>query len=219
MIVIAIGPQNTRARQRDHGQDGRQRRQHQRPRAPHRRLDDRIPTREARGHVRHRSGRRRMTVLRMIMPASAISPSRATKPNGALNASSATARSISAERRRREHQEQAVEKLCSWIMSSVSMTRNISGKILNSATLALALSSTAPPTSMRMPGGSVAAEISSMRRLDLRRHVGCLHAGSDVGAHRQDHVAVAPPQDRLLELVVHARHLRDRNSLRPSASG
>ena len=41
------------------------------------------------------------------------------------------------------------------------MARNMSGKILNSAAFALALSSTAPPTSMRMPGGSVAA-ISSI---------------------------------------------------------
>ena len=44
------------------------------------------------------------------------------------------------------------------------MARNMSGKILNSAALALALSSTAPPTSMRIPGGSVAA-ISSIAGL------------------------------------------------------
>ena len=41
------------------------------------------------------------------------------------------------------------EKLRSWNISSVSITRNITGNTLNSAALALALSSIAPPTSMR----------------------------------------------------------------------
>ena len=60
-----------------------------------------------------------------------------------------------------ENTRNSVEKLCSCTIRMVSMARNMSGKILNSAALALALSSTAPPTSMRMPGGSVAA-ISSI---------------------------------------------------------
>ena len=41
------------------------------------------------------------------------------------------------------------EKLCSWIISSVSITANMIGNTANSASLALSLSSIAPPSSMR----------------------------------------------------------------------
>ena len=41
--------------------------------------------------------------------------------------------------------------------------------------------------------------------------VGRLHAGHDIGAHRQRHIAVAPPQDRLFEPVGDFGQLRQRH--------
>ena len=84
----------------------------------------------------------------MIMPASAIRPSSATKPNGLPAISSAPVAPIrpsgavtntSARR----------EKLCSWIISSASITTAITGNTATSAPFALALSSIEPPVSMR----------------------------------------------------------------------
>jgi hypothetical protein len=48
-------------------------------------------------------------------------------------------------------------------------------------------------------------------RPDRIGHVGCLHAIDNVGAHRDRHVAVAPPQDRLLVSVFDLRDLRQRH--------
>ena len=84
----------------------------------------------------------------MIMPASAIRPSSATKPNGRLETSSAPVAPIrpsgavtntSASR----------EKLCSWIISSASITTAMTGNTTTSAAFALTLSSIEPPVSMR----------------------------------------------------------------------
>ncbi len=41
------------------------------------------------------------------------------------------------------------EKLCSWTISKVSITANMTGNTANSASLDLSLSSIAPPSSMR----------------------------------------------------------------------
>ena len=90
----------------------------------------------------------RMTVLRMIMPPSAINPSSVTKPNGMPDASrpavapirpSGAVNSVSASR----------EKLCSWIMRMTNIAMIITGKIANSETLALFNSSIEPPISRR----------------------------------------------------------------------
>src|SRR5258708_7524767 len=85
---------------------------------------------------------------RMIMPASAISPSSATKPNGwfaTLSPSDAPMIPSGAVRNTRIRRE----KLCSWIIRSVSMTITISGNRTKIDALPLADSSNAPPGSIR----------------------------------------------------------------------
>ena len=49
------------------------------------------------------------------------------------------------------------------------------------------------------------------RRPDLVRHIRRLHAVDHVGAHGDRHVAVAPPQDRLLVREFDAADLRQRH--------
>src|ERR1700724_1172801 len=111
----------------------------------------------------------RMTVLRMIMPASAIRPSSATNPNGRLEISSAPVAPIrpsgavtntSASR----------EKLCSWIISRLNMAIAIGQR--------------------RFDVGELGQPLVG--------DVGRLHVVDDVAAHGEHGVAVAPPQDRLL---------------------
>ena len=84
----------------------------------------------------------------MIMPASAINPSSATKPNGWLATfspndapmmPSGAVRNTSSSR----------EKLCSWIISRVSITMTINGNRTKIDVLPLAASSNAPPASIR----------------------------------------------------------------------
>src|ERR1700738_5297837 len=121
-------------RQRDHRQDRGERRQH------------------------HRAGgaeatqvalwSARITALRMIMPASAINPSSATKPNGWLatfSPSDAPMMPSGAVRNTSKRRE----KLCSWIIRSGSMTMTISGNSTKIDALPLADSSNAPPFSIR----------------------------------------------------------------------
>ena len=84
----------------------------------------------------------------MIMPASAIRPSSATKPNGWLatfSPSEAPMMPSGAVRNTRISRE----KLCSWIISSVSITSTISGNSTKIEALPLADSSNAPPGSIR----------------------------------------------------------------------
>ncbi len=84
----------------------------------------------------------------MMMPESAIVPSIATKPNGCPNSSSAAVTPI--------RPSGAVsttisvrEKLCSWIISSVSTTRMNSGTPAAIDFWPRGESSTAPPISIR----------------------------------------------------------------------
>ena len=84
----------------------------------------------------------------MIIPASAIRPSSATKPNGWLDKSSAPVApmipsgAVTKTKARRE-------KLWSWIISSANITTAMAGNTAARATFALALSSIEPPVSMR----------------------------------------------------------------------
>src|SRR3954469_3596904 len=90
----------------------------------------------------------RITALRMIMPASAIRPNSATKPNGwlaTLSASEAPMMPSGAVRNTSSNRE----KLCSCIINSVSMTMTIRGNSTKIEALPLADSSNAPPASMR----------------------------------------------------------------------
>ena len=90
----------------------------------------------------------RITVLRMIMPASAIRPSSATKPNGRFetsNAPVAPIRPSGAVTKTRA----SLEKLCSWIISSASIASAIDREYRDERAFALTLSSIAPPVSMR----------------------------------------------------------------------
>ena len=84
----------------------------------------------------------------MIMPPSAMMPRIATKPSGAWNTSSAGTTPIrpSGAVSTTIHMR---EKSCSCSISSSRMVTSISGATASSALLALSLSSTAPPTSMR----------------------------------------------------------------------
>ena len=84
----------------------------------------------------------------MIMPASAIRPSSATKPNGRLERRSAPVAPISPSGAVTNTSARR-EKLCSCTISSASMTTAITGNTTTSAAFALALSSIAPPVSMR----------------------------------------------------------------------
>ena len=83
----------------------------------------------------------------MIMPDSAIVPSMATKPNGlpVRSRNSVTPMSPSGAV---STTSTVREKLCNWIISTVSTTRMKSGTPAATDLLPLALSSTAPPTSM-----------------------------------------------------------------------
>src|SRR5947209_7712965 len=90
----------------------------------------------------------KITALRMIMPASAISPNSATKPNGwlaTLRPSEAPTMPSGAVRKTRNSRE----KLWSWIINSVSITMTISGNSTKIEALPLADSSNAPPGSIR----------------------------------------------------------------------
>ena len=151
----------------------------------------------------------RMTVLRMIMPASAIMPSSATKPNGRLEMSNApvapmmpsgAVANTSASR----------EKLCSWIIRIASIgdchDRENDGerRIRLHALLDRAA---------RLDAVAVWQRVHD--RLQLRLYlvadVRRLHAVDDVAAHGEHEIAIAPPQDRLLVLEVEPRDLRQRH--------
>src|SRR5882757_4051753 len=126
----------------------------------------------------------RITVLRMIMPASAINPSRATKPNGRLETSSAPVAPINpsgAVTNTRASREKRAIGLDAFLDRSAGLD-------------AIAV------------GQGVLDPLEF--RLNLVADVRCLHAVDDVAAHGQHHVAVAPPQDRLLVFVVEAGNLR-----------
>ena len=84
----------------------------------------------------------------MIIPQRAVMPRIATKPSGALNRSSAATTPMSPRGAVRNTMNIS-EKLCSCSIRIVRIVTSITGKIAISARLALSLSSTAPPTSMR----------------------------------------------------------------------
>ena len=84
----------------------------------------------------------------MIMPASAINPSRATKPKGRLAMRSAPVAPISPSGAV-TNTNASREKLCSWIIRNASITIAMTGNTAASALLALTLSSIDPPVSMR----------------------------------------------------------------------
>ena len=88
------------------------------------------------------------------------------------------------------------EKLCSWIISSASMTMTITGNTTTIAAFPLAF----PRSRRRSRSGRPAAGRRGSSAISARSvgDVGRLDAVDDVGAHRDRHVAVAPPQDRLL---------------------
>ena len=87
-------------------------------------------------------------MLRMIMPASAMRPSSATKPNGRLETSKAAVAPISPSGAV-TNTRASLEKLCSWTISSASIATAMTGNTATSAPFALTLSSIAPPVSMR----------------------------------------------------------------------
>ena len=147
-------------------------------------------------------------MLRMIIPARAISPSSATNPNGLperLSASEAPMMPSGAVRKTRISRE----KLRSWIISRVSIAPAMSGKSAKSSCCLSAI----PPRRPRSRGDS--RERACRGRLegrpDLARHIRRLDAVHHVGAHGDRHISVAPPQDRLLVRVLDAPHLRKRN--------
>src|SRR5271155_4936243 len=114
----------------------------------------------------------RMTVLRMSMPASAMSPSRATNPNGfaaRLSASDAPTIPSGAVKNTMARRE----KLCIWIISSVSMARIMTGKRMKIELLPFWDSSIAPPISMRTPGGSESRIEASFGHKDRETSGGC----------------------------------------------
>ena len=84
----------------------------------------------------------------MSMPASAISPSSATKPKGLPDRLSARLAPIIPSGALMNTRNSLV-KLWSWIISSVSITMTISGKSLKIEALPFADSSMAPPISSR----------------------------------------------------------------------
>jgi len=90
----------------------------------------------------------RITALRMIIPASAINPSSATKPNGWLATFSPIDAPMMPSGAVRNTSNRR-EKLCSWIISRVSMTMTITGNSTKIEALPLADSSIAPPISIR----------------------------------------------------------------------
>ena len=145
----------------------------------------------------------------MIMPASAISPSSATKPNGWLamfSPSEAPMMPSGAVRNTRISRE----KLCSWIISSVSITSDHQRK--QHEDRGIALGGFLERAAHLDPVGRLQAVADLLQlRPDLAGDVGRLHAVDDVGAHGDRHVAVAPPQDRLLVGVFDLGDLRQRH--------
>jgi len=90
----------------------------------------------------------RITALRMIIPHSAVTPRIATKPSGAWKMSSAATTPMSPSGAVRNTMNMR-EKLWSCSIRIVRIVTSITGKTAISAWLAVLLSSTAPPTSMR----------------------------------------------------------------------
>ena len=84
----------------------------------------------------------------MIIPLSAVMPRMATKPSGAWNMSSAATTPISPSGAVSSTMN-IFEKLCSCSIRIVRIVTSITGNTAARALLALSLSSTAPPTSMR----------------------------------------------------------------------
>ncbi|MNY36592.1 hypothetical protein D3C86_1710920 [compost metagenome] len=90
----------------------------------------------------------RITELRWIMPMSAITPSRATKPNGRPSSSSAPATPAMPSGPVRNTSSERL-KLCSCSISSVKVMNSMTGRPAAIEDAPLELSSTAPATSMR----------------------------------------------------------------------
>ena len=88
-----------------------------------------------------------MTELRMIMPASAITPSIATKPNGIRNVASITDTPISPSGAL-SSTSAIFLMFCSCTISSSNTTTTASGITARMDACALLLDSDAPPTSM-----------------------------------------------------------------------
>jgi hypothetical protein len=95
----------------------------------------------------------KITEFLMIIPASAMTPRSATKPNGAPATRSAATAPI-APSGAVSSTSASLEKLRSCTMRRASVPRIMAGKTANREALALALSSTAPPISRRTPPGS-----------------------------------------------------------------
>jgi hypothetical protein len=91
-----------------------------------------------------------MSVLRISMPASPISPRMALKPNGWLNSSRVGAAPIKPSGAVKNTRNIA-PKLRTWAMITASIRMIITGKMLASAAFALPLSSTEPAVSIRTP--------------------------------------------------------------------
>ena len=90
----------------------------------------------------------RITELRWIMPISAITPSKATKPNGRPSASSAPATPAMPNGPVR-NTSMARLKLCNCSISKVKVMNSMTGMPAAIEPWPLLLSSTAPATSMR----------------------------------------------------------------------
>ncbi len=90
----------------------------------------------------------RITLLRMMMPASAITPRMATKPNAAWNMSSAAAAPMMPSGPVAST-IMVLPKCCSWIMSSTRIDHQHDGIFSLMEVWLLAASSTAPCSSMR----------------------------------------------------------------------
>ena len=151
----------------------------------------------------------RMTVLRMSMPASAISPSSATKPNGLwarLSAIEAPTMPSGAVK----NTIASREKLCIWIISSVSMVDDHDREQHEDRAVAL----------LRFLDRAAHLDAIARRqrfadRGELRpervRDVGRLRAVGDVAERDDDDLAVLAPDDRLLGRAHDMRDLADRD--------
>ena len=215
MMATAIGPQNTRARQRDHGQHGRGGRQHDRAQAAHGRLDDRVPGRHAARRGPARSGRSGSPSCAGSCPSAQSRPSSATKPNGRFSSSSAAATPAMPSGPVR-NTSMARLKLCSCSISSV--------KVMNSMIGMPAAIEAEPLAAFLHRAGHLDAVVAltcrcplGLQCLELRQQFGghgrALQAFDDVALHGDGVVAVLAPHHAGLPGERRLGDLRQRNRL------
>ena len=115
-----------------------------------------------------------------------------------------------AERRGQEHHRTCGEKFCSCSIRSSRMVTSITGATASERLVGLVALFHRAAHVDAVARGQLRLDVLQ-QRADLLRDRHALLAVLDVGAHGDRHVAVAAPQHRLLELVAHLRHLRQRH--------